>query len=80
MDFPVYHVESKTFDLSDGNVSAIKTYLEESISKGYEGLMLKICDENTSYDSNSRTQWAKLKKNSIQSDISDSLDLVPIAA
>ena len=63
-------------------VAQIEEFLNESVAKGCEGLMVKLLEEESSYEPAKRTfKWLKLKKDYIEKEgIGDSLDLVVIGA
>lgn len=67
---------------SCSEISQIEEFLNESVAKGCEGLMVKLIDEGSNYEPAKRTyKWLKLKKDYIDNGgIGDSLDLVVIGA
>lgn len=59
----------------------VENFLQQSIDKGCEGLMVKTLDEKSSYEAGVRSlYWLKMKKDYLGTDnaLGDSLDLVPI--
>ncbi|KAL4429685.1 hypothetical protein ABPG74_017094 [Tetrahymena malaccensis] len=78
---PVNHAESKIFDLSiQKDFEELKDLVKYYIDQKEEGAMVKSLDSNTFYDTNGRTQWAKLKKQVLSGGVADTLDVIPIAA
>lgn len=64
------------------SIEAIQEYLDESIKKGCEGLMIKTLEEDSAYKPSKRTyKWLKLKKDYLENNgLGDSFDLVIIGA
>ncbi|KAL4473159.1 hypothetical protein ABPG72_007389 [Tetrahymena utriculariae] len=78
---PVDHAESKIFDLSiQKDFEELKDLVKYYIDQKEEGAMVKSLDSNTFYDTNGRTQWAKLKKQVLSGGLADTFDVIPIAA
>ncbi|CAC9516083.1 DNA ligase I [Leishmania donovani] len=66
--------------LDSDKVEDMQTFLERSIADGCEGLMVKTLDEEANYTPAKRSHyWLKLKKDYMDG-VTDTLDLVPIAA
>jgi DNA ligase-1 len=67
--------------LISSNASEVEEWLNQAVSNGCEGLMCKALDgPNSVYYPSKRSQgWSKIKKDYVEG-ISDTLDLVPIAA
>ncbi|KAG5498847.1 hypothetical protein JKF63_03136 [Porcisia hertigi] len=66
--------------LDTDNVENVQKFLEKSIVDGCEGLMVKTLEEEAHYTPAKRSHyWFKLKKDYMDG-VSDTLDLVPIAA
>ncbi|KAG5498117.1 hypothetical protein GH5_02916 [Leishmania sp. Ghana 2012 LV757] len=66
--------------LDSDNVEEVQKFLEKSIADGCEGLMVKTLEEEANYTPAKRSHyWLKLKKDYMDG-VTDTLDLVPIAA
>lgn len=66
--------------MESDDVEDIQRFLEQSIADGCEGLMLKTLEVDASYCPSKRSHsWLKLKKDYMDG-VTDTLDLVPIAA
>ncbi|KAG5472567.1 hypothetical protein LSCM1_03971 [Leishmania martiniquensis] len=66
--------------LDSDNVEEMQKFLEKSIADGCEGLMVKTLEEEANYTPAKRSHyWLKLKKDYMDG-VTDTLDLVPIAA
>lgn len=66
--------------LDSDNVEDVQQFLETSIADGCEGLMIKTTEEEATYTPAKRSHyWLKLKKDYMDG-VTDTLDLVPIAA
>lgn len=62
------------------SIEDIDTFLQDAIENNCEGLMVKTLLENASYEPSRRSlNWLKVKKDYVEG-LSDSVDLVPIAA
>ncbi|SIO73282.1 DNA ligase 1 [Babesia microti strain RI] len=61
-------------------VNELQEFLNESIANNSEGLIAKTLVENASYEPSKRSlNWLKIKKDYVEG-MSDSVDLIPIAA
>ena len=59
----------------------IETFMNESITSGCEGLIVKAIDKNSEYMPGQRNfNWLKLKKDYLDTSLGDSIDLVIIGA
>jgi DNA ligase 1 len=59
----------------------IEGFLKDSIDDSWEGLMIKTLEQNATYQPNRRTfNWIKLKKDYLDTQIGDSIDLVVVGA
>lgn len=66
--------------LDSDNVEDVQKFLEKSIADGCEGLMVKTLEEEAAYTPAKRSHyWLKLKKDYMDG-VTDTLDLVPVAA
>ncbi|KPI84798.1 putative Dna ligase I [Leptomonas seymouri] len=66
--------------LNSDNVEDMQKFLDKSIADGCEGLMVKTLEEEATYTPAKRSHyWLKLKKDYMEG-VTDTLDLVPIAA
>ncbi|KAL3915032.1 MAG: hypothetical protein SGILL_005836 [Bacillariaceae sp.] len=55
-------------------------FLKASVEDGAEGLMVKLCGSNSSYEAGTRSQsWLKVKRDYVAG-FSDTIDVVPIGA
>lgn len=72
----VQYVTSQEFR----DTEELETFLQESVDNKCEGLMIKTLNKNAEYEPAERSfQWLKLKKDYMEG-MTDSVDLVPIAA
>jgi DNA ligase-1 len=70
----------KNISASEGESAAIQPFLEEAVAHQCEGLMVKALDSQSEYLPNQRSfNWLKIKKDYMDG-MTDSIDLVPIAA
>ena len=67
--------------LDSGDEQEMETFMNESISSGCEGLIVKAIDKNSEYMPGQRNfNWLKLKKDYLDTSLGDSIDLVIIGA
>ena len=61
-------------------LKSIEEFIELSVNTGNEGVIVKQLSGDSFYLMNSRSQWLKLKKSIVKSELSDTIDLIPIGA
>ena len=67
--------------LDSGEEQEMENFMNESISSGCEGLIIKAIDKNSEYMPGQRNfNWLKLKKDYLDTSLGDSIDLVIIGA
>ena len=67
--------------LDSGDEQEMESFMNESISSGCEGLIIKAIDKNSEYMPGQRNfNWLKLKKDYLDTSLGDSIDLVIIGA
>ena len=67
--------------LDSGDEQEMETFMNESISSGCEGLIIKAIDKNSEYMPGQRNfNWLKLKKDYLDTSLGDSIDLVILGA
>ena len=65
--------------LDSGDEQEMESFMNESISAGCEGLIVKAIDKNSEYMPGQRNfNWLKLKKDYLDTSLGDSIDLVII--
>ena len=67
--------------LDSGDAQEMENFMNDSVSSGCEGLIVKAIDKNSEYMPGQRNfNWLKLKKDYLDTSLGDSIDLVIIGA